>query len=154
MPPARTTTPDRSAPRRAFTLVEAMLALSLTAIAGAALLLAAASSLDTTSHALEQTIALGMAEQLMDEVVGAPFAEIDEYDGFRSVPRVDDEWHSSFPVPEGYFDRWRQEIDVYDQSDGTLTVEVRIVDVDPDRGERPLAKLRRVVAYVPDMPEP
>ena len=186
----------------AFTLVEALLAISIAALAGSALLLGITSSLQTTNEALQQTIANGMAQQLMDEVVGGRYHDvegspyqisftpsadelggsgreryddIDDYHGVRSQPPTDP-WgielgkddgeggqrHPDFQAPAGFFDNWRQEIDVYyvDQSDLTTAlpagqirdyraVVVRIVYVDPERGERVLAELRRVVAYVP-----
>jgi type II secretory pathway pseudopilin PulG len=66
-------TPRR--PRRGYTLVEAMVALSLTAMAGAVVLLTVETSLDAADQALEQTIAAGMAEQLLDEVMGAMYCD-------------------------------------------------------------------------------
>lgn len=101
----------------AFTLVEALVAISITAIGAAALLLGISSSLQTTNHAMEQTIATGMARQLLDEVVGGRYYaaglgdpyqtyfgpssyeqggmarerydDIDDYHGIRSKPPVD-----------------------------------------------------------------
>lgn len=66
--------PNRRHGSVGFTLVEAMVALSITAIAATALLLGVESSLQTSSDALEQTIAAGMAQQLADEVLGARYA--------------------------------------------------------------------------------
>jgi type II secretory pathway pseudopilin PulG len=60
-------------PRPGYTLVEAMVALSLTAMAGAVVLLTVETSLDAADQALQQTVATGMAEQLLDEVVGAMY---------------------------------------------------------------------------------
>ena len=62
--------------RGGFTFVEAMVAVSITAMAGSAILLGVNASLQATSSALEQTVALGMAQQLMDEVAGHLYAEI------------------------------------------------------------------------------
>ncbi len=176
----------------------------MAALAGSVLLLGITSSLQTTSEAFEQTIADGMARQLMDEVLGARYMEfgcspydtvlqpgaaeaatgtrelfddIDDYNGFSAQPPTDrwgielgkddgegGERHPSFQATAGCFDNWRQEIDVYyvDPSAPTTplaagqvsdyrAVTVRIVYVDPDGGERVLAKLRRVVAYVPPL---
>jgi len=159
----------------AFTLVEALVAISITAIAASVLLLGIHSSLQTTDEALEQTIAVGMAQQVLDQVVGsATFDEIDSYENVVNQPPVD-RWgiplgdddgeggrrHPHFRAPAGFFDRWRQEIEVHPLSESDLTtplpdgaasdyraVEVRIVYDDPNRGPRELAKLRRVVAYV------
>lgn len=191
--------------RAAFTLVEALVSLTLTAIAASVLLLGIHSSLQTTDEALEQTIAAGMAQQLLDEIVGARYHalgadgyqisfspswyersgtgrerydDIDDYHGLRIQP-PEDLWgialgtddgeggtrHPNFACPAGFLDGWRQEVDVYyvDESNLTTrlpygqvsdyrTVEVRIVRVDPERGRRELANLRRVVAYVPPVP--
>jgi prepilin-type N-terminal cleavage/methylation domain-containing protein len=64
------------ATRRGFTLVEAMVALVITAVAGSALLLSINSSMQLTRDSLEQTLAIGMAQQLMDEVVGARYMAV------------------------------------------------------------------------------
>ncbi len=190
----------------AFTLVEALVAISITAIGGTALLLGISSSLQTTDHALLETVATGMARQLLDEVVGSRYCaadggspyqtylgpsayeadgegrerydDIDDFHGFRSRPPVDP-WGVELGTDDGeggqrlaafratarFFENWRQEIDVYyvDESDlstrlgaGQVSdyrvVEVRIVLVDPDHGERVLAKANQVVAYVPPVP--
>jgi type II secretory pathway pseudopilin PulG len=60
----------RRAYRRAFTLVEAMVATSITAVAGSALLLGISSSLKTTNDVLNQSLAAGVAQRLMDEIAG------------------------------------------------------------------------------------
>lgn len=100
----------------AFTLIEALVSISITAIAGSVLLLGTTSSLQATSMAQEQTIAAGMAQQLMDEVVGGRyhavgvgayqtnlgpssyeqggagrerFDDVDDFNGFRSRPPED-----------------------------------------------------------------
>jgi type II secretory pathway pseudopilin PulG len=56
--------------RRAFTLVEAVVATSITAVAGSALLLGISSSLKTTNDVLYQSLAAGLAQRLMDEIAG------------------------------------------------------------------------------------
>lgn len=76
--PAPNVMNSRRRPTRAgFTLTEALVALSLTAMAGAVLLVSAQSALDTGDEALEQTIALGMAQQLIDEALGATYCAKD-----------------------------------------------------------------------------
>lgn len=183
-----------------FTLVEALLSISIAAIGASVLLLGITSSLQTTNEALQRTIANGMAQQLMDEVVGGRYHDlngswdqinftpsadeqaglgrelyddIDDYDGIRNQPPTDPwgielgkddrdggERHPDFQAPAGFFDNWRQEIDVYYVAPPDLTapagqvseyraVRVRIVYVDPEKGTRVLAELSRVVAYVP-----
>jgi type II secretory pathway pseudopilin PulG len=190
-------------PPAGFTLVEAVVAISITVIGGAALLLGINSSLQTTKEAMEQTIAMGIAQQLLDEVVGARYCpastgdpyettlgptsyersgpgrslyeEIGAYNGIRSRPPTDlwgvalgtddgegGQRHPNFFCPPHFFDKWQQEVDIYyvDETDLTTrlpqgkvsdyrAVEVRIVLVDPDRGQRELAKVRQVIAYVP-----
>ena len=193
-----------SRPAAAFTLVEALVAISITAIAASVLVLGIHTSLQTTDEGLQQTIALGMAEQLLDEVLGARYHavgvdgyqvsfgpswyerlgsgrerydDIDDYHALRIQP-PEDLWgvrlgtddgqggqrHPNFRAPAGLLDVWRQEVDVYyvDESDlasplpyGQVSdyraVEVRILVVDPGRGTRQLASLRRVVTYVPPL---
>ncbi|MBI1900252.1 MAG: prepilin-type N-terminal cleavage/methylation domain-containing protein [Planctomycetia bacterium] len=59
--------------RGGFTLVEALVSLTVTVTLGAALLLAAETSANTTSDSVDQTIAAGLAEQILDEVSGARY---------------------------------------------------------------------------------
>jgi len=190
--------------RGAFTLIEAMVAIALAAIAGAALLLGVTSSLQTTDDNLRRTIAMGIAEQLMDEVLGNPykdknvgpyqtnvgpnsweastgtrerFDDLDDYNRVRSRPPVDT-WgiplgqedgagglrHPNFRLPDNFLQQWREEIEVYyvDPNDFTRrlpygsvsdyrAVEVRVLYETPEGGRRELARLRRIVAYVPPM---
>ena len=53
-----------------FTLVEAMVAITLIALAGSALLLAAQTAMDSSDHAFEQNLAAAIANQTIDEVLG------------------------------------------------------------------------------------
>lgn len=62
-------------PRAAFTLIEALVSISITAIAGSVLLSGIGGSVQTASDALSQTVALGMAQQLMDEAIGNAYKE-------------------------------------------------------------------------------
>lgn len=64
--------------RSGFTLVEAVVALSIMALAGSVLLLAAQSSLRTTDESLRRTIAEGLADQLLDEIVTRRYMEVGE----------------------------------------------------------------------------
>jgi type II secretory pathway pseudopilin PulG len=59
----------RHSARRAFSLIEALIALSITSMAGAILLLGVQSSLDTTVEAVDRTIADGVAQQTLDEIL-------------------------------------------------------------------------------------
>jgi hypothetical protein len=56
-------------------MLEATLAIALTALAGSAILLGINTSLDATSESVQQTIAAGMAQQLVDEVLGTMYAQ-------------------------------------------------------------------------------
>ena len=178
------------------------MALTITVVAGAALLLGIESSMQSTEEALEQTIAGGMALQLIDEVMGNRYVELgvspyqtvlmpsadeaapgtrelyddcDDFNGWESQPAVDcygvelgaDDGtggtrNPHFQAPGGFFDNWRQEVDVYYVSGSNLTtplpagtpsdyrvVEVRIYKDDPARGLHKLVTLRRVIPYVP-----
>jgi type II secretory pathway pseudopilin PulG len=55
--------------RRAFSLIEALTSLTIMSLAGAVLLLSVESSLDTTIKAVDQTIADGIAQQIMHEIL-------------------------------------------------------------------------------------
>jgi len=190
--------------RGGFTLVEALVAIGVAVMAGSVLLLGLNSSVQTTEEAMRQTIAQGIAEQLIDEVVGcrymAPgatpyqttfgpsgseratgtrelFNDVDDFDGFAAQP-PEDPWgvplgkddgvggerHPVFQLPESYFDNWREEIEIgyVDESDLTASlphgqvsdyrlVEVRVLYDRPEGGARELARVRRVVAYVPPL---
>ena len=64
--------------RRGFTLIEAIVALVIMSLAGSVLLLAAQTSLRTTDEAVRRTIAEGLADQLLDEIVTRRFMEAGE----------------------------------------------------------------------------
>lgn len=66
-PPAR---------RRGFTLAEALLAISLTAIVGTAMMAALAGTADVNATALDRFVAQGIAETMMDEVAGFSYCEL------------------------------------------------------------------------------
>ena len=105
-----------TSPRRAFTLVEALVSTAITAVAGAAVLMGIANSIDSTDANLQQTLAVGMAQELMDEIAaqrymepgGNPYApslgpdaaeligpgrslfnDIGDYNGYRCQPPTD-----------------------------------------------------------------
>ncbi|GEM_PF-620681 len=104
--------------RRSFTLVEAMVSLSLMAIAGSAALLGIQSALQSSEWALYQVIALGLAEQMIDEVAGARYMELgaNPYDtnfrpgwdeaalGTREIFDDTDDYHNVNDSPP--LDRW------------------------------------------------
>jgi hypothetical protein len=65
----------RRRPAGGFSLLEALLALSITALAGAVLLLSVESSLESTLEAVDRTIADGIAQQVLDEILTKQFVE-------------------------------------------------------------------------------
>ena len=67
---------DTQRRRRGFSLVEALVALSITALAGSVLLLSVDSSLATTIEALQRTIADGMAQSVLDEMLTKRYEDI------------------------------------------------------------------------------
>lgn len=69
--------------RQAFSLIEAVIAVGLTVMAAGTLLMAVSTSQQTTDEALRQTIAAGMAEQLMDEILGQKYCA-DPYNGYET----------------------------------------------------------------------
>lgn len=124
--------------RAGFTLVEAMISISLAALAGGVLLVGINSSIQVTDDAMHETIALGMAQQLMDEVVGnlwggsttsgvrSDFNEIGDFNGYASQPPVD-AWgialgkddglgaqrHANLQANSVLLDRFKQYVRVY-----------------------------------------
>ena len=68
--------PRAAAERRAFTLVEALVSTAITAVASAAVLLGVVSSIDATDANLQQTLAIGMAQELMDEIASQRYVEL------------------------------------------------------------------------------
>jgi type II secretory pathway pseudopilin PulG len=61
--------------RTGFTLIEALAAISIMALAGSVLLLAAQTSLDATDDAGKQAIAQGICEQVLDEIMSKRYME-------------------------------------------------------------------------------
>lgn len=135
--------------RSGFTLVEALVSIALAAIAGSVLLVGVNSSLNTTRDALRDTVALGIAERLMDEIVSKPrsrtttspsqprvlFDDIMDYTNYAARPPVDP-WkialgrddgqgglrHPNFQDPSGLIDNWQEQVIVQPiREDGTDT---------------------------------
>lgn len=65
----------RSRTRTGFTLIESLAAISIMALAGSVLLLAAQTSLDATDDAAKQAIAQGICEQVLDEIMSKRYME-------------------------------------------------------------------------------
>jgi hypothetical protein len=187
--------------RRAFSLVEALVALTITTLAGSVMLLAIESCLTSTSDAVDRMIADGLATQLLDEIsvkrfmspgdtplsISGPnatevagygrerFNDLDDFKNFTAKP-AQGIWgetlgtgndsgaarNANFCIPSTQFTNWRQKVDIYfvgptnhsQKLTGGSTsyyraVEVTIEYVKADGGVIPLAKRRRVYAYLP-----
>jgi hypothetical protein len=177
-----------------------MVAITVLALAGSVLLLAADTSLQTTMDAVDRTIADGLAQQLVDQISLARYIEpgtaysdpfgptgwesagsgrerfndTDDYHNFSAQPAEGifgeplgtgngdgTARHSALQVPPGYFDDWRQRVEVYfvDPADPSVrltsgtseyrAIEVTIERIEADNTVRPLASRKKVVAYVP-----
>ncbi|MFT7642486.1 MAG: type II secretory pathway pseudopilin PulG, partial [Pirellulaceae bacterium] len=61
--------------RKAFSLVEAIMALAMLAFAGSILLMVSSTAIDTADDSLEQLLARGFAERMVDEVLSFPYME-------------------------------------------------------------------------------
>lgn len=169
-------------------------------MAGAVLLLAVDSTLNTTTDSVQSTIADGLAQQLLDEITTKRFVaagtdpltgafgpssgeasgsgrerydDTDDYHGFIALPAEGRYGEplgtgndsggnrlASMRVPDGFFDRWRQRVEVYfvDPTDHRIrltsgsshyrAIEVHVEQVEDDGTVVPLATRKRVVAYV------
>ncbi|EAQ79684.1 type IV pilus modification PilV family protein [Blastopirellula marina] len=62
-------------PRRGFSLIEALVCLTIITITSAALLLSVESTLEATMDAQEMTIASGLADQMLDEILGQDWVD-------------------------------------------------------------------------------
>jgi type II secretory pathway pseudopilin PulG len=58
-----------------FTLIEATVAITITVLAGSAILLGINSAIGTSTDIVHQQIAQGMAQQLVDEILGTMYAQ-------------------------------------------------------------------------------
>lgn len=202
--------PITRSPGRGFSLAEALIALSITAVAGAVLLLSVESSLQTTTDAVHRTIADGVAQQILDEILtkqyvshsnsgsgsddpdplgvlgpkawelagqgSERFDDIDDYAGYVAQP-IQDAWGkmqgtgddqgnprlANFRVRNDYFQNWRQRILIYyvDPNDHTVqsstptayrAIEVHVELVESNGAVIPLAKRKRIVAYIEPPP--
>jgi type II secretory pathway pseudopilin PulG len=94
--------------RAGFTLVEAVVSTAIVTMAGSALLLGVASAIDSTDMVLEQVLAAGMAQQLMDEIAGRRYAE----------PGLDGYQTSLGPEPGEVVDQSRANFDDLDDYHG------------------------------------
>jgi len=136
----------------AFTLIESLAAIAVAAIAGSVLLLGVTTSIQTADDAMRRTIAQGIAQQLIDEVVGCKLGagistaaggsrellvDVGEFNKYVSQPPSDpcgialgtDDGegglrNAAFQCGSSLLANWRQEIDVYYVSSADLTTKV------------------------------
>ncbi len=66
----------RVADRRGFTLAEALIAITVATVTGAALMISMTSAVQTTQYTLDQMLAAGVAEQIVDEVMAQPYHDV------------------------------------------------------------------------------
>lgn len=99
------TTPRETLRRRGISMVESLIAVAVTAVAGGALLSSLGAAVQASTHASDALIARGLADQLMDEVRAARFPQdgdvrsldstresfddLDDYHGWSARPPVD-----------------------------------------------------------------
>jgi prepilin-type N-terminal cleavage/methylation domain-containing protein len=62
--------------RAGFTLIEALVATTVLALCGAAVLLGLSVSLQTTTASMEETLGIALAQQMMDEIAGARYHDV------------------------------------------------------------------------------
>ena len=89
-------------PRRGFTFAESVIAMTVIALAGAALLTSVAGAVTSCNDSVFQAVGRGLAQQLMDEIAASKiptttttvasssvrslFTTIDDYSGFKESP--------------------------------------------------------------------
>lgn len=188
--------------RHGFSLIEAMVAMTIVTFAAAVLLLGVESSLGTSTEVVDRAIADGVARQLLDELTSKHYVQpgnnpettalgpggseeddedrraYNDTDDFHqyTTDGLYDKWgialgrgndagsvrHPSFRLPESYFENWRMSVRVSmvnptnpsQNLSGSSTSRVRAAEVtisyvQPDGSIQPLAKRRRVFAYLP-----
>lgn len=192
--------------RAGFTLAEALVSITLISIAGSALLLATELTLDASVEAMDEKVAQGLANQVLDEILGLPYVEkgespsqlwfqlgpesgeasnpverakFDDIDDYRTVLSrpLTDEFavklgqgdgtgglrHPNFRLREEDFNNWlllvvirhADESDLSKNLSGLFSssdfraIEVSIWKRADDGTQLKLAKVRRVIGYVP-----
>ena len=93
---------NRATRRQGFTLSESLIAITVAATAGGALMMSMGSSVETTRYTLDKMIAAGLAEQVMDEVMGTRYAGVG--DGATQWPLGASSDEIASGVRDGYDD--------------------------------------------------
>lgn len=91
--------PTYRAPR-GFTLIEALLTMTLVSVAGAAMLTGLVSAMETNRTALEMTIAQGIAQQMIDDIAARKYHDGNPY----QVPLSASAYETSGPGYSRYND--------------------------------------------------
>lgn len=82
--------------RTGFTLIEALAAIAIMALAGSVMLLAAQTSLDVTDDAVNQAIAQGICEQVLDEIMSKRYMAAGEAYDFNRLDKSPTETRKTF----------------------------------------------------------
>ena len=90
--------------RAGFTLAEAMVSITLITLAGSALLLATELTLDSSVDALEEKVADGLANQMIDEILGLPYVEKGDSPTQQFAHLGPESGESSVPVVRANYD--------------------------------------------------
>jgi len=85
---------------RGFTLIEALLTMTLVSVAGAAMLTGLMSAMETNRTALEMTMAQGIAQQMIDDISARKYHDGDPY----QVPMAASSYETSGPGYSRYND--------------------------------------------------
>jgi hypothetical protein len=88
--------------RAGFSLAESLLAITLTSVAGGAILLGLASAAQSTRGVMDRAIATGMAAQLMDEILGCRYSGAGS--GAYQIPLCPNTWETQGTGRERYDD--------------------------------------------------
>lgn len=98
--PVRQRRPNHS--RAAFSLAEALVALTILGLAGSALLLATDAALQSSADSFDQAIAAGLAHQVIDEAMGLGYVE--KGNSPLQVPMGPEAGETSLPRKTSLFD--------------------------------------------------
>lgn len=79
--------------RRGFTLIEAVLTMTIISVAGAAMLAGLASAMQANEIALERTIASGLAQQMIDDIAARKYHDGDPL----QIPPSASAWETGVP---------------------------------------------------------
>ena len=139
--------------RSGFSMVEALIAVTITTIGGAALLTSIGAAVHTSTDATHRAVARGLAEQMIDEIAAQRFPastnpmlavtsriffnDIDDYDGWSARPpqvreglTVGTEGNIVFGVTQPRLDALRPDLDLI----GKFTRRVDVERIQPDGG--------------------